>query len=305
VKNCIGIADLLCAYADGEINETNKRLVEEHLAICDNCSAILRVYREMTVSISETNVPAPDALRIGVMNRIQSESTPRATVEKKRSNRHFQLFLTRYAPIAACLVVVLLVWQVWGSTLWSERADRMYTAAPAAAPSADMPMMTTAAESAPAPEAMWDMDGANLDDAELEEFEAAESYGADEQSMPATPQDAGGRRSDTGGTDADWLEHLYASIDGFGPLDEDEAELFINAHAIITIVGDLPVRLAMHEPEHEWQYGRFGWEMLYKIPLDDVAPLIQEALGREAFDVIYNNTDKAGNYALVLMTYGL
>jgi len=112
MKNCVGIAELLCAYADNEISESNRRLVEDHLVICENCSAILKLYEEISSSISDTNVPAPDALCIGVMNRIQSEEPPKkVAMSKKRRQYHY--ILTRYAPVAACLVVMLLVLQFW------------------------------------------------------------------------------------------------------------------------------------------------------------------------------------------------
>jgi len=113
-NNCIGLVDLLCAYADGELAESDIKIVENHLEICENCSAILKVYSEITNSITETNVSAPDALCIGVMNRIQSESVPQKIVKEKKW-WHRQVILKRYAPIAACLVVGLLVWGIWGN----------------------------------------------------------------------------------------------------------------------------------------------------------------------------------------------
>ena len=112
-SNCIGIADLLCAYADGELAEQNIRLVEDHLVICENCSAILKTYKEISGAVNDTNVPAPDALRIGVMNRIKSESTPRKT-DNNKLRRNYRMILTRFVPVAACLVITLFVWQFWG-----------------------------------------------------------------------------------------------------------------------------------------------------------------------------------------------
>jgi len=102
----------LCAYADGELNDSSKQLVEDHLVICENCSAILKMYKEISDSVSDTNVPAPDALCIGVMNRLKDEETPRTVAVTKR-RKTYQYMLTRYAPVAACLLVVLLVWQFW------------------------------------------------------------------------------------------------------------------------------------------------------------------------------------------------
>jgi len=137
MKNCVGIAELLCAYADNELSESNRRLVEDHLIICENCSAILKIYKEISDSVNDTNVPAPDALCIGVMNRLQSEEPPqKVTMSKKRKQYHF--ILTRYAPIAACLVVVLLVMQFWNpfSTLLPGSSQMNDAMSPAPAPEA-------------------------------------------------------------------------------------------------------------------------------------------------------------------------
>jgi len=113
-NNCIGLVDLLCAYADGELAKSDIQLVEDHLLICENCSAILKMYGEISSAVDDTNVPAPDALCLGVMNRIQNESVPSIPVKKKKW-WHRRVILTRYAPVAACLVVGLLVWGIWGN----------------------------------------------------------------------------------------------------------------------------------------------------------------------------------------------
>jgi len=129
VKNCIGIADFLCAYADNELPEAHKQIVEDHLQICENCSTVLKLYREISVSVTETNLPAPEALRIGVMNRIQSENIPRE-IDNNKQRKKYKYILTRFAPVAACLVVGLVVWQFWG-TMWGSDSAESPAAAPA------------------------------------------------------------------------------------------------------------------------------------------------------------------------------
>lgn len=294
MKNCVGIADLLCAYADNELPESNKQIVEDHLSICENCSSILEIYREISVSVNETNVSAPEALRIGVMNRIQSESIPREVKENKQ-RRQYKYILTRFAPIAACLVVGLVVWQFWGTIRGADN-----TALPAAAPMAPAP---APAEAAPEV-AMFSENMADAPEADSQ-IEAAGAFGLDISQDDAENAPVPGDRMAPVDGGAGFLDSLYDGIDGFGPLDSADERLFKEAKAVITIVGDLPVVLAEHEPSPDWQYGRFGWETLYVIPISIVDILIDEVETREGFKAIFNNSYNTDNYALVLLTYGL
>jgi len=286
MKNCVGIADLLCAYADNELDETNKQLVEDHLAICENCSALLKIYREMSLSVSESNVPAPDALRMGVMNRIKSESVPRAT-ENNKQRRMYKYILTRYAPVAACLVAVLLVWQFWGNIFGTNNA-----AMPAAAPEMAAPASPEAA--------MYSADAAPA---------APESDSPMPQAMPAEEghndmQDDDTTRIQAGGT-LSWMQHVYQSIPGIEPLDEEDENLFKEAYAVIAIIGEYPGILADYEPTPDWNHGHSGWEMLFIIPIPMVADLIEEVGGNEDVTILFNETNTVGNHALVLLSYGL
>jgi len=191
MKNCVGIAELLCAYADNELSESNRRLVEDHLIICENCSAILKLYKEISDSVNDTNVPAPDALCIGVMNRIQNEEAPqKVTISKKR--RRYQYILTRYAPIAACLVVVFLVWQFWTplSALLpasSPASDNMLFAAPEAAMAGGDIMPTNELGPEPVRDVLFDNDGGDSNEMTDDSLESAPQAGG--RSLPLTDAD--------------------------------------------------------------------------------------------------------------------
>jgi len=297
MKNCIGIADLLCAYADNELNESNVQLVEDHLTICENCSAILRVYREISITVSETNVPAPDALRIGVMNRIQSETIPRE-IDNKKQRRQYRYIFTRVAPVAACLVVGLLVWQFWGAMWGADNA-----AMPAAAPA---PMAAPAAAPAAAPEVAVFSDDIAATPVPDSPMDAAGVFGLEDAEDEAAPV-PGNRITQTDNAEIDFLEILYDSIDGFGPLDGEDVSLFRDASAVVTVTGELPLVLAHATPEPDWQYGRFGWEQVYVISRQMLASLIDEVGDREGTIVIYNHNehDTVGAYIIILLTYGL
>ena len=299
MKNCVGVADLLCAYADNELEESNKHIVEAHLLICENCSTILKLYSEISTAVNETNVPAPEALRIGVMNRIQSESIPQEP-DNKKQRRLYKYVFTRVAPVAACLAIGLLVWQFWGSLRGINNED-MYTAAPA-------PMAA-----APAPEAAEeDSFRVQIDEAPEAQMEAAGVFGLenalDDTDAEAVPAPDGNIASlDNGETD--FIEILYDRIDGFGPLAGAEVNLFREASVVITVVGDLPLALANAEPLPDWQYGRFGWEQLYVMSREMLASILDEVGGREGTVVVHNTNDignvTTGNYIIILLTYGL
>jgi hypothetical protein len=110
MKNCESYIELLSVFADGElVDENDKKSLEAHLLSCDECSALLKLYSEITLTTAETKVDVPDALCIGVMNTIKNEELYKPNTKKTKTK--VNMILTRYLPIAACLVVLVLVWQ--------------------------------------------------------------------------------------------------------------------------------------------------------------------------------------------------
>jgi len=292
VKNCIGIADFLCAYADGELPEANRQMVEDHLEICENCSAILKVYRDISITIDESNVTAPDALLLGVMNRIQSESTPRATAKKKLISQN-RARLLRYMPIAAGLVVMVLVWQFWGDAFVMRNfAANDAAQAPAAMQSIPAP------QAAPAPATMEVFAEAEHDDAE-EAIDGLQQRTGDigGAAEPAAP--AGGAAPTAPAATTD-----MSSPEG-GSRDPEETEQIMaymsGASAEITIAGgELPAFLANIEPQPFGSW--FGWEMVFEIPDSEVQALLEALINRAGVGVVRNHNDSS--YAVVLFTPG-
>ena len=294
MKKCTEITELLSAYADNELTGSDKRSVEEHLAACENCSALLEIYREISISVDESNTPVPDALRIGVMNRVRSETIPIATEEKKKKWWQHQVLLTRLAPIAACLAVVLIVWQV-GGNMTSVNDYAAPEAAPAGAPAPEtMPAPAASADSVPAPEAPAAMEYDWSDDDAVEEADMimpAESAGgfdvqADTPSLP-TPELAPGNRI----ADGEALDDEV--VEGF-------LEWISNAYAEITITGDFPTFLEDFKPEpvDSW----FGWEFVYTIPSDDVETLMLELINRPGISLVHNPDNQDSTYAIVFFS---
>jgi len=279
-NNCIGLVDLLSSYADGELTEENKKLVEDHLAICENCSAILKIYREIPGSVSDTNVEAPPSLHIGVMNLIQNESVPRETKVIKH-RRHLFIALTRYAPIAACLVVMLLVWQFWGDNFRSQND----IAAPAAAPAPDA-----------APEAVMveDADEQGIY-AEAESFmEPAAAGSADDSGNPAPAAPA---------PSADAPEDRMLFNQSLTDEETTQITEFISdAYVEIMIIGELPAFLAGIEPKPFGSWS--GWEKVYEIPGTDLQRFLDELGSGDDISVMYNDHNSANGYAVVFFSPG-
>ena len=123
MNNCADFSELLSAYIDDELTESDRRRVEEHLDTCESCSALLVLYREISLAVVESEVPAPEALHKNVMDKILSDdSTAPDTIFKDTASKgapspvansadgrkRTRLILLRYVPMAACLAVMLL-----------------------------------------------------------------------------------------------------------------------------------------------------------------------------------------------------
>ena len=124
MNNCAEFIELISAYADGELSEPDNCRVMEHIGACKSCSALLDIYREISAAVDESAVPAPEALRIGVMERVLSDDAVPAP-GNARKHTPFRLILLRYAPIAACLTLILLAIPWITNTPNGSRSDRL------------------------------------------------------------------------------------------------------------------------------------------------------------------------------------
>jgi len=126
MNNCIEYLELISAHADDELTESDRTRVEEHLSGCENCSALLELYREISAASIDSCLPAPEALCSGVMAKIQSgeadgdnsesgassfesrSADSTAVVGNAKKNNVVRMVMTRYLPMAACLALVLI-----------------------------------------------------------------------------------------------------------------------------------------------------------------------------------------------------
>jgi hypothetical protein len=99
--------ELISAYIDDELNAADRRLVEDHIEACVDCSALHDTYREISTAAKETLAPAPERLCSAVMADILRESD--AAVQKRaKTLAVVRVILSRYLPLAACLAFVIL-----------------------------------------------------------------------------------------------------------------------------------------------------------------------------------------------------
>jgi hypothetical protein len=99
------VEDLLGAYALDAVPEDERRLVEEHLAVCEACRREVMEHRE-TVALLSGGAAAP----VGVWDRISAELEPEPPVslEAQRAPRKIGRWATGIAAAAAALAIVAL-----------------------------------------------------------------------------------------------------------------------------------------------------------------------------------------------------
>jgi len=296
MKNCIDFKELLSAYYDGELTKAEAAQVEEHIKSCYACSALLEIYKEFSDVTDSTNVPVPDALRIGVMNQIRAEKPHGVSAQEKRK-RHIHIALTRYMPLAACLVVVLFVWSFWGNVFnKSDNADpqgKEYmlgsifmdasddgsggnspggAGAGGNSPGADGIPTGPAPEEAPYP----DLNCEN------------EQYGIPKILLPWVQAD-----SQQPGLEDDLLPSSQWSQRELSELDD-----YINGAAYwIAFKGELPAYLIDYKPAE--YSSRFNSQEIYEIPSLDVHIVLNQLSDRKIFAEGNDKAEKS-SYAIVV-----
>lgn len=111
MKDCKQIEELLEAYADGELNETQKAYVEQHVANCPQCKAVLDEYLALNAVIADCTMQAPEGFTERVAAAIKQEKAAAAKPQGKGVR------LGRIAPLIGIGVAAMLCLSVASSTL--------------------------------------------------------------------------------------------------------------------------------------------------------------------------------------------
>jgi len=323
--------ELISAYADGELAEPDRRRVEEHLEACEQCSALLEMYREISIAADESCVPAPDALRDGVMEKILGMDTAgKAGTDKKP--RLVRTILTRYLPVAACLAVMLisLPWIVnynssrndgtgGGASFESEQPAETF-AMPFALDDAQdsMQVMSGGGDMAasgvemdasgsdastfssgaamPGGDLTRSGSGSVSEPDEPESTQAGESVYTDRagaQPLPPAKANASIPAGDA------WQDAAAESGDLPGPSENwISMEGFEDAYAWIEITGDLPMILRNQEPEP--LPDGLAFAAYCRVPLSIMEELKKESSLHDGIEIMLNNVDS--DYAIVFWT---
>ena len=136
MNNCREYEGLISALHDKELDTEDTLRVEAHLKVCVACSNLHTIYRGISVSVSETCYQVPPHLTDNIMEMVRQtksmtdiklmsddessdesgsgfdvnfdNSYVKEAIKRDKRKKMTRLILTRYAPIAACLVIVLL-----------------------------------------------------------------------------------------------------------------------------------------------------------------------------------------------------
>ena len=111
MDNCEKIREMLEAYADGELTEQKKALVEQHVAHCPHCAALLDEYLALNAAIADCAVQAPEGFAERVSQAIETE--PQAPVRTKKNG----VRLGKIAPWIGIGAAALLCVSIASSSL--------------------------------------------------------------------------------------------------------------------------------------------------------------------------------------------
>lgn len=111
MDNCEKIREMLEAYADGELTDAQKALVEQHVAHCPHCAALLDEYLALNATIADCAVQAPEGFAERVSQAIRNE--PQAPVRPEKTG----VRLGKIAPWIGIGAAALLCVSIASSSL--------------------------------------------------------------------------------------------------------------------------------------------------------------------------------------------
>ena len=331
MNKCEEYLKLISAYADGELTESEIHRVEEHLTACENCSAILELYRGISDTIAESCVPAPDSLCGSVMEKVIRNRKRVTTTDLKR-RKVIRIALTRFLPVAACLAVVLLalprVMNVnrsvndmasysggAGSAPKSESQMSSSAPAPSAAPgsskdsggysSGGSAISGSGADTAAGGSSMYSAKGETGEPDAIENIQEDADYTNKDKPFPSDGSSAVSAPEESGGDSerGPALPENPAAGSQTGEDPQDTMSIlneFEGAYALIEISGELPELLNKYEAMA--LDGRYNWDVYYEIPREEAQALIKTLAARYGTETdILNENSK---YAIVLYSPG-
>lgn len=131
--NCNDVRDNLSLYIDDELNEEEKKLMEEHLKSCTECSKELGEYRKLIQMLNDLPDEEPPA---GYCKRLHEkllntelpkiEDTQKSKVlEIHKKTRSSKFKWVKYGGLAASLALILLVYGLNNNSIMSKSSNEM------------------------------------------------------------------------------------------------------------------------------------------------------------------------------------
>lgn len=106
--DCEDFAELISAYIDDELSESDRHIVEDHIATCPACFDSLYMYRSISAAMNESMMSAPDALSASVMASVAKTKTAQKDKAVKVSST-IHLIQSRIIPAVTCLALIALL----------------------------------------------------------------------------------------------------------------------------------------------------------------------------------------------------
>ena len=114
---CSDMKTLLSAYANDELSQEQRTMVEQHLADCADCRATLEGYRQIRQKLAVLQVvPSTSDVKEAVMSKVRASGAG-----KSLSGRWLRLGLVG-VPLAIAAIAALFAWQPWTRLEQSPRA---------------------------------------------------------------------------------------------------------------------------------------------------------------------------------------
>ena len=329
MDNCIDFLELISAYIDGEISESDLQHLQAHLSACERCSAMLGLYKEMSAAVAESTLPAPDSLCANVMERVRSEgnSSESANGSGKKKQKSPIIEFRRYIPAVACLVVVLIALPL---ILINRPDENYYVAAPVFRAFSSVEEAETQTGSADMPVAMgggatqnWAAPGSAVPDGgDIHVPAAAPAPILPPAPVPESePEPALTNRLqesllDEMDSDENFEFGTYGTeaqvMEPFSDSEELDAlrmfhELISESYAVIDIAGVLPEILHAFEPVPLGKRVSFAWEKAFRVPRDVAQYLIDMVEADDGDYFSFANIERVNpdsEYGVVLYTPG-
>lgn len=147
---CDEVRNQLSLYIDGEIEEEEKELIEEHLENCPECKKELEEYKKLIQMLNELpNEEPPEGYCKRLHKKLKEEAESNITniTEMPIQTTKRKFGWKKYSSIAAALVLVMLVYGINNRGMYKSTNDMSYsTTESAPAEISEAPMISPSTE---------------------------------------------------------------------------------------------------------------------------------------------------------------